>query len=314
MSGLKVVFWKELADNLGSRKFLILFIIICLTAISIVYTLSQNIGEYVDELSTDYMFLNLFSSSAGNLPSFIFFVSFFGPIIGIVFGFDAINGERSQGTISTVLSQPIYRDTFINGKFLAGLSTIALMLISIIMIILGLQLRIFGIISSLEELLRMIIFFIASVVYIGFWMSMAILFSIIFRQTTTSILLSLMIWIFFAFFILMISSVIANQIAPIDPQNYTLEMLIKNDSIKSLIEHVSPVVLIQEISTVILNPLVRTFDISSLIQANSLIPSPLPLSLSLLVIWPQFIGLTALMVICFATSYIIFMRQEIRST
>lgn len=314
MSGLKVVFWKELADNLGSRKFLILFIIICLTSISIVYTLSQSIGEYVDQLSTDYMFLNLFSSSAGNMPSFILFVSFFGPIIGIVFGFDAINGERSRGTISTVLSQPIYRDAFINGKFLAGLITIALMLISIIMIILGLQLMIFGIIPSLEELLRMIIFFLASVVYIGFWMSMAILFSIIFRQTTTSILISLMIWIFFAFFILMISSVIANQIAPIDPQNYTLEILIKNDSIKSLIEHVSPVVLLQEISTIILNPLVRTFNISSLIQADSLIPNPLPLSLSLLIIWPQFIGLIALMVICFAISYIIFMRQEIRST
>jgi len=314
MSGLKVIFWKELADNLGSRKFLILFIIICLTAISIVYTLSQNISEYVNELSTDFMFLNLFSSSVGSLPSFIFFVSFFGPIIGIVFGFDAINGERSQGTISTVLSQPIYRDTLINGKFLAGLCTMALMLLSIIMIILGLQLIIFGITPSLEELLRMIIFFLASVVYMGFWMSMAILFSIIFRQTTTSILLSLMIWIFFAFFILMISSVIANQIAPIDPQNYTIEVLIKNDSIKNMIEHLSPVVLLQEISTVMLNPLARAFDLSSLMQTNSLIPSPLSLNQSLLVIWPQFIGLTALMVICFAISYVIFMRQEIRST
>lgn len=314
MSGLKVVFWKELADNLGSRKFLVLFIIICLTAISIVYILSQNIGEYLDELSKDYMFLNLFSFSVGTLPSFIFFVNFFGPIIGILFGFDAINRERSQGTISIVLSQPIYRDTFINGKFLASLSTIAIMLISIIMIILGLELMIFGVIPSLEELSRMIIFFIASVVYIGFWMTMAILFSIIFRQTTTSILLSLMIWIFFAFFILMISSVIANQIAPIDQQNYTLEMLIKNDSIRNMIEHVSPVILFQEISTVILNPFARTFDILSLMQAKNLIPSPLSLSQSLLVIWPQFVGLIALMVICFAISYIIFMRQEIRST
>ena len=303
MLGLKIVFWKELADNLGSRKFLILFIIILLTSISIVYTLSQDISEYKNELSEDYLFLNLFSYSSGNLPSFIFFVSFFGPIIGIVFGFDTINGERSKGTISTVLSQPIYRDEFINGKFLAGLTTIALMIVSIIMIILGLQLIIFGIIPSLEEFLRIIIFLIASIIYIGFWMSIAILFSIIFHQTTTSILLSLMIWIFFAFFILMISSVIANQIAPIDPQNYTLEMLIKNDNIKSLVEHVSPVVLLQEISTVILNPLVRTLDISSLIQANNLIPNPLPLSLSLLVIWPQFIGLTALMVICLINTY-----------
>ena len=314
MSGLRVIFWKELADNLGSRRFLILFIIICLTAISIVYMLSQNIGEYLDEISSDYIFLHLFTFSAGTLPSFIFFVNFFGPIIGIIFGFDAINSERSQGTISTVLSQPIYRDTLINGKFLAGLTTIAVMLTSIIMIILGLQLIIFGIAPSLEEILRMIIFFLASVVYIGFWMSMAILFSIIFRKTTTSILLSLMIWIFFSFFILMISSVIADQIAPLNQQNYTLEMLIKNDSIKRMIEHVSPAILFQEISTAILNPLARAFDISSLIKAESLIYSPLPLKQSLLVIWPQFVGLMCLMVTCFAISYITFMRQEIRST
>lgn len=313
MSGLKVIFWKELADNLGSRKFLIIFVIICLTAISIVYTLSQNIGQYVEELSTDYMFLSLFSSSVGNLPSFIFFVSFFGPIIGIAFGFNAINGERSQGTISVVLAQPIYRDTFINGKFLAGLSTIALMLISIIIIVMGLQLTLFGIVPSIEEMARISIFFLASLFYIGFWMSVAILFSIVFKQTATSILLSLMVWIFFAFFILMISSVIADQLVPINQQNYTLELLIKNERIKSVIEHLSPVVLLQEISTIILNPLVRTFDISSLILSSDLIPSPVSLKLSLLVIWPQFVGLLSLMVICFAISYLIFMRQEIRS-
>jgi len=313
MSGLKVVFWKELADNLESRKFLILFIIICLIAISVVYMLSQNISQYLDEISSDYIFLNLFTFSAGALPSFIFFISFFGPLIGIIFGFDAINSERSKGTMSTVLSQPIYRDALINGKFFAGLTTIAIMLISIIIIILGLELIVFGIIPNLGELCRMGIFFIASIVYIGFWMSMAILFSIISRQTTTSILISLMIWIFFAFFILMISGVIADQVAPLN-QNSTLDMVTKNDSVKNMVMHISPVVLFQEITMATLNPSTRAFNISSLIKAKSLISTPLPLSQSLLVVWPQFVGLIALMLLCFAISYIIFMRQEIRST
>jgi len=313
MSGLKVIFWKELADHLGSRKFLIIFIIICFTAISIVYMLSQNIGEYLDKLSTDYMFLNLFSFSAGSLPSFIFFVSFFGPLIGIIFGFDAINSERSQGSMSLVISQPIYRDSLINGKFLAGLATIAIMLISIIIVILGLELSVFGIAPNLEELWRIAIFFIASIVYIGFWMSLALLFSIIFKQISTSALISIMVWIFFTFFIYMIGNVIADQIVPLD-QNSTIEMLTKNESIKSLIMHISPTVLFQEITTAILNPSTKAFSITSLIKAQSLLPSPLSLSQSILVIWPQLVGLIALMLICFAISYIIFMRQEIRST
>jgi len=313
MSGLKVVFWKELADYLGSRKFLILFTIILVSAISIVYILSQNIGEYLSEISKEYVFLNFFTISLGALPSFIFFVSFFGPLIGIIFGFDAINSERSKGTMSTVVSQPIYRDALINGKFLAGLATISIMLISIILIILGLELGVLGIIPNLEEIWRIIIFFIASVIYIGFWMSMGSLFSIVFRQTTTSALVSLMMWIFFAFFVLMISSVIADQVAPLN-QNSTLEMIAKNENIKSMIMHISPVVLFQEIVIALLNPSARAFGITALIRGNNLLPTPLPLSQSLMVIWPQFVGLIALMLICFAVSYIIFMRQEIRAT
>jgi len=313
MSGLKVVFWKELADYLGSRKFLILFTIILISAISIVYILSQNIGEYSSEISKDYIFISLFTLSLGALPSFVFFVSFFGPLIGIIFGFDAINSERSKGTMSTVLSQPIYRDALINGKFLAGLATISIMLICIILIILGLELGVLGIVPNLEEIWRIIIFFIASVIYIGFWMSMGILFSIIFRQTTTSALVSVMMWIFFAFFVLMISSVIADQVAPLN-QNSTLEIIAKNENIKSMIMHISPVVLFQEIVIALLNPSARAFGITALIRGNNLLPTPLPLSQSLLVIWPQFVGLLALMLICFAASYVIFMRQEIRAT
>ena len=48
-------------------------------------------------------------------------------------------------------------------------------------------------------------------------------------------------------------------------------------------------------------------------QVQGAIPSPLPLGQSLLVIWPQLTGLIAVTILCFALSYIIFMRREIRS-
>jgi len=38
------------------------------------------------------------------------------------------------------------------------------------------------------------------------------------------------------------------------------------------------------------------------------------LLVSLLAIWPHLVGLVCLSVICFAASYILFMRQEIRPT
>ncbi len=45
-----------------------------------------------------------------------------------------------------------------------------------------------------------------------------------------------------------------------------------------------------------------------------MIANPLSLSQSIIQIWPQLVAITALAIICFAISYIIFMKQEIRST
>ena len=42
-------------------------------------------------------------------------------------------------------------------------------------------------------------------------------------------------------------------------------------------------------------------------------PTVLPYGQSLLLIWPQIVGLIAGTVICFALAYVAFMRQEVRA-
>ncbi len=311
MSKLGVIFWKELTDYFGSKKFMVLFLIIVLTSISVGYIASQNIST--DNALPDYLFLNLFSSSGGTLPSFIFFISFFGPLIGIILGFDAISGERSRGTISLLTAQPIYRDAIINGKFWAGIATVAITLASIIVIMAGLSMYTLGIIPNAKEIARIGVFFVASVIYIGFWLSLGILFSTSTKRSSNSALISIMIWIFITFFIYMIAGVVADQIAPLG-QGATQDMIAKNAEVKAMVMRISPAVLFEEISIAILNPSVRVFGYAYERNLQDLIPKPLPLNQSLMVVWPQFIGLIALTIICFAITYIIFMRQEIRST
>jgi ABC-2 type transport system permease protein len=97
------------------------------------------------------------------------FVAFFGPLVGLVLGFDTINRERSQGTLSKLLSQPIYRDVVINGKFLAGVVMISIMMVSIVLVITGLGLIVLGIIPGLEEIWRIMIYLIISIIYVSFW-------------------------------------------------------------------------------------------------------------------------------------------------
>jgi ABC-2 type transport system permease protein len=45
-----------------------------------------------------------------------------------------------------------------------------------------------------------------------------------------------------------------------------------------------------------------------------MVSSPLSLGQSLIQVWPQLAVIVALAIICFALSYVTFMRQEIRST
>jgi len=83
MSGLIAVFWKELADNFSSRRFIILFLLVYLAGIATIYVAAQNIRGGVTE-TTEFIFLRLFIVSGENLPfSFPFFLSLFIPIVGI---------------------------------------------------------------------------------------------------------------------------------------------------------------------------------------------------------------------------------------
>jgi len=59
---------------------------------------------------------------------------------------------------------------------------------------------------------------------------------------------------------------------------------------------------------------VGSLGIISTSQASFMIANPLSLTQSLLLIWPHLTSLISLSAVCFAISYVLFMRQEIRPT
>ncbi|MBW1993140.1 MAG: ABC transporter permease subunit, partial [Deltaproteobacteria bacterium] len=179
MQGIKTIVKKELADHFSSYRFMILFALIAMVSLIIAYMVGLNIKEELEGVTKPkFVFLMLFTSS-GALFSLVQFVAFFGPLIGLVLGFDSINRERNEGTLSKLLSQPIYRDVVINGKFLAGVITIAIMLVSIVLVVTGLGLSTVGVIPGIEEFWRILSYMVISIVYISFWLAVAILFSIL---------------------------------------------------------------------------------------------------------------------------------------
>ena len=176
------IFWKEMADHFGRRRFVFL---LALVFLAIIWALSVIFGTVEKAASSreEFLFLRVFSSSSDVLPSLLFFISFFGPLAGIILGFDSINSERSQGTLARILSQPVHRDEVYNGKFLAGLTTLAVIQVSTILAIVGATMASLGIVPDGEEIVRLIGFAIVSIAYLGLWLAVSMSCSIFFRST-----------------------------------------------------------------------------------------------------------------------------------
>jgi ABC-2 type transport system permease protein len=265
------------------------------------------------------LFLWLFTST-GKLFSFVQFISFFGPLIGIFLGFDSINRERVSRTLSKLASQPIYRDSIINAKFLAGVTTIAIVLVGIVLIISGLGVRLIGVVPGSEEVLRLVIYLIISILYISFWLGISILFSVAFRSTATSALASLAVWIFFSFFVGLGAGFMADAVAPISQSGTNVDpnVLVRHEEVQRTVSYFSPMTLYNEATTTILDPTRKTTKglvFMGPLERLSLsrFQNPLPLLQSLIIVAPYLISIVAITFLCFGVCYLVFMRQEIRT-
>jgi ABC-2 type transport system permease protein len=320
LHGILTIFRKEMEDHFSSTRFLLIAALVFMVGVIIASMVGMSIQEEAKgSVKPTFLFLWLFTST-GKLFSFVMFIGFFGPLIGIILGFDSINRERVSRTLSKLVSQPIYRDSIINAKFLTGVATIAIVLVAIVLLISGLGIRLIGVVPGVEEVLRLAAYLIVSVLYISFWLGISILFSVVFRSTATSALASLAVWIFFSFFIGLGAGFLADAVAPVSQGSTGADpsVVIKNEQIQRTVSLFSPMTLYNEATSTILDPTRKTTKTMILMGplerlSLSRFQNPLPLSQSLFIVTPHLISLIAITFLCFGICYYVFMRQEIRT-
>ena len=307
-------------DHFSSTRFLLISALIVMVGVIITSMVGMAIQEELKGLAKPTLIFLLLFTSTGKLFSFVQFIGFFGPLIGIFLGFDSINRERVSRTLTKLVSQPIYRDSVINAKFLSAVTIIAIVLVAIVLLISGLGIRLIGVVPGIEEVWRLIIYIVTSLLYISFWLGISILFSVIFRSTATSALASLAVWIFFSFFVGLGAGFMADAVAPIsqgstgvDPQ-----VLMKHESISRVISLFSPMTLYSDATATILDPMRKTtrgLILMGPLERLSLsrFQSPLPLLESIYIVIPHLISIVAITILCFGVCYLFFMRQEIRT-
>jgi ABC-2 type transport system permease protein len=303
--GLGVMIVKELSDHLTSARMRVLEWLVVLIAMAALYGAIQQIRDVTAE--DPFLFLRLFTTAREPLPSFVSFLSFLLPLIAIGMGFDAINGEHNRRTLSRILSQPIYRDALLFGKFIAGLFTLAVSLVALWLLVIGLGLLLLGVPPNTEEMARAFIFLLVAIAYAGVWLALAMLFSSIFRSAATAALVTLGLWLFLTLIWPALAPALVIAVAP----GLTEETLILG---AQMLQRLSPSTLFGEVVLTILNPSTRALGPLYVSQLQgAVIGAPLPLTQSLQIAWPAIVGLIGSTIVLFVIGYVIFQRQEVRA-
>jgi len=145
-----------------------------------------------------------------------------------------------------------------------------------------------------------------AIIYVGFWQALATLTSVTVRRAATSAMIAVGVWIvltiFGGFLFQALSAVLANP----DDESSSLRA-------ELLISRLSPFTLYTETSTVLLDPTQRTTGLVTFEQVSQALVSNLSIPQSLLVVWPQIVGLLAMTTALFAIAFVLFMRQEVRA-
>jgi ABC-2 type transport system permease protein len=320
-AGWMVVAGKEFADHLWSARFVILLLLLGVVALIPMYFAADAIRTVASQAtgqSSIFLFLFTLAPNVGNtgvqLPGAWEFIAIVGPLLGIAFSFDAINGERSDGTLPRLLSQPIFRDDVINGKFAAGLSVIGLVLTFIVSVIAAFGIIRLGIVPSAEELLRIAFWLIVTFLYIALWLAFGLLISVLVRRAATSALIAFGTWLLLQIFGGLVTKLLGGFLAPLTG---TLDQQAQNLAVQQTITRLLPDTLYREASLAILNPQVSAVSNPATIggyeQAAQRIPSLQSFDQSILLVWPHMITMLAIMALFFAIAYIRFMRQEVRA-
>jgi ABC-2 type transport system permease protein len=309
--GVGTVLVKELADNLSSARMLVLELLIVLTALAALYEAIDSLRQHTAE--DPFLLLRLFTIAREPLPSFVAILGFLIPLMAIGLGFDAINSEHNRRTLSRILAQPIYRDALLFGKFAAGLFTLTVMLIVLWLLVIGLGLLGLGIPPNAEEMARALVLLVVTIAYAGFWFALALLCSILFRSAATAALVSLGLWLFVTILWPVFSPALANVMTSAGDFLGVLET-------QQAFARLSPAVLFNEVVAVVLDPSVRSTQQSmlaslglALIERGAIPDAPIPLLQSVLIVWPQIVGLVAGSILLFVIAYVVFQRQEVRA-
>ena len=131
-------------------------------------------------------------------------------LFAILFGYNAINGEKERGTLRLSMANSVPRGKYILGKWLGSFCAITTPLL--IPILIGcLLLPVMGIGLTGNEWIRLIMILLAGFMFFSVFLSFSVCASTLTQRSSTSFLICLVFWIFSVFIIPRASVLLAGR-------------------------------------------------------------------------------------------------------
>jgi ABC-type transport system involved in multi-copper enzyme maturation permease subunit len=137
-------------------------------------------------------------------------------LFAILFAFDAITGEKEKGTLSLSFSNAVPRANYILSKLLGPF--LALILPLLVPILIGtLLLPLLGVVLSVDEWIRLGLFIVCGLLYIGVFLTLSVFISCLTKRSSSSFLFLLVIWVCSVLIIPRASVLIAGNMVKVPP-------------------------------------------------------------------------------------------------
>ncbi len=207
-----IVSKKEFFDQILGKKFLALFFMLILIAgVSVISEYKKYNGEmeayansgstYLDEYGVihygDAIYnpspVNIYYGIVSGLSGYIF-----GPLIAISAGFNLITKEKESGSIKSILSHPLYRDELINGKAIGGIGALAVATAGLFVLVTAI-LFLLSVVPSGEDFISISILCGITILYLSGIFSMSLMMSSLTKNSGTSLIYSLILFIILAY-------------------------------------------------------------------------------------------------------------------
>jgi ABC-type transport system involved in multi-copper enzyme maturation permease subunit len=163
-----------------------------------------------------------FFSARFPIPDTAYLVRVVLSLLAMLLGFDLICGEKVKGTLRLVLSYGVPRTILALGKILGGFFILMVPFTFSFLLGLLLLISIGGIVFTSEELLRILVFYLGSALYLSIFLLLSIGISTRSKSPSASLVACLFIWAAFVFAIPSLSGTIVQALSPI-PSSESIE-------------------------------------------------------------------------------------------